>query len=80
MNIKPIVAAADGSEESLRAVEWAVAESGSGAPMLVVGSRGAGAFTALTLGSVSRYAAAHAACTVVVVRDLPPVAVVPPGR
>jgi nucleotide-binding universal stress UspA family protein len=149
MNIKPIVAATDGSEESLRAVEWAageailrseplrivsaaplparmvalqlrpdrdhvtdfirserdlalhaaasraawaapglvivtdpvagppaqaVAESGTGASMLVVGSRGAGAFTALTLGSVSRYAAAHAACPVVVIRDLIPVA------
>ena len=149
MNIKPIVAATDGSEESLRAVEWAAAEailhaaplrivsaapmppvtaavqirpdrdhvadfirserdaalhaaasraarvapglmivtdpvtgppaqgvagSGSDASMLVVGSRGAGAFTALTLGSVSRYAAAHAACPVVVVRDVLPVA------
>ena len=149
MNVKPIVAATDGSEESLRAVEWAageailhaaplrivsaaplppvmtalqirpdrdhvadfirserdlaldaaasraarvapglvivtdpvagppaqaVTESGSGAAMLVVGSRGAGAFTALTLGSVSRYAAAHAACPVVVVRDLLPAA------
>jgi nucleotide-binding universal stress UspA family protein len=52
----------------------AVAESGSGASMLVVGSRGAGAFTALTLGSVSRYAAVHAACPVVVIRDLLPVA------
>jgi nucleotide-binding universal stress UspA family protein len=52
----------------------AVAENGSGAAMLVVGSRGAGAFTALTLGSVSRYAAAHAACPVVVVRDLLPAA------
>jgi nucleotide-binding universal stress UspA family protein len=52
----------------------AVTESGSGASMLVLGSRGVGAFTALTLGSVSRYAAAHAACPVVVVRDLLPVA------
>jgi nucleotide-binding universal stress UspA family protein len=148
MNVKPIVTATDGSEESLRAVEWAageatlraaplrivsaaslppvttglqvrperddmadfvrserdaaldaaaswaarvapglvivtdpvdgppaqaVAESGSGASMLVVGSRGAGAFTALQLGSVSRYAAAHAPCPVVVIRDLLPV-------
>ena len=149
MNVKPVVAATDGSEESLRAVEWAageailhaaplrivsaaplpprmtalqlrpdrdhvadfirserdlalhaaasraarvapglvivtdpvtgppaqaVAESGTGASMLVVGARGAGAFTALTLGSVSRYAAVHAACPVVVIRDLLPVA------
>ena len=47
----------------------AVAESGSGALMLVVGSRGVGAFRALILGSVSRYAATHAPCPVVVVRD-----------
>src|SRR5689334_22923464 len=50
----------------------AVTESGSGALMLVVGSRGAGAFTALLLGSVSRYAASHALCPVVVVRDEAP--------
>ena len=50
----------------------AVAGSGSGALMLVVGSRGAGAFTALVLGSVSRYAASRASCPVVVVRDVPP--------
>jgi nucleotide-binding universal stress UspA family protein len=148
MNIRPIVAATDGSVESLRAVEWAaceavrhaaplrilsaaslpprltglqvrperdyvadliwaerdealdaaasraaraapglvivtdplagppaqaVTESGSGASMLVVGSRGAGAFTAMTLGSVSRHAAAHAVCPVVVIRDPNPV-------
>jgi nucleotide-binding universal stress UspA family protein len=47
----------------------AIAESGSGAQMLVLGSRGIGAFTALLLGSVSRYAASHASCPVVVVRD-----------
>ncbi len=149
MSAKPVVAATDGSEESLRAVEWAareavlrgaplrivsaaamlprmmerpagdglatvtdalaqdrdraltaataratqvasdllvdadhlpgapaqaVAESGSGALMLVVGSRGSGAFTALVLGSVSRYAATHAPCPVVVVRDETPAA------
>ncbi len=144
MSGKPIVAATDGSEESLRAVEWAareavlrgaplrivsaaallprmierpekpdldtvadalsrdrdlalaagaeravktspgllidtdrldgppaqaVAESGAGALMLVVGSRGIGAFTAMVLGSVSRYVATHASCPVAVVRD-----------
>jgi nucleotide-binding universal stress UspA family protein len=144
MSAKPIVAATDGSEESLRAVEWAareavlrgaplrivsaagllprmvsskghseyqtvsdvirkdsdvalstaaaraakvapdllidtdhlegapaeaVTEAGSGALMLVVGSRGVGAFTAMILGSVSRYAATHASSPVVVVRQ-----------
>ena len=47
----------------------AVTESGSGALMLVVGSRGIGAFHAMILGSVSRYAATHASCPVVVVRE-----------
>jgi nucleotide-binding universal stress UspA family protein len=47
----------------------AVAASGSGSQMLVVGSRGVGAFAALVLGSVSRYAATHASCPVVVVRE-----------
>jgi nucleotide-binding universal stress UspA family protein len=146
MSAKPIVAATDGSEESLRAVDWAareavlrgiplrivsaaalpprmigghaksgydtvadtirahrdgalaaaaeratrlapgllidadhldgspaeaVTDAGSGALMLVVGSRGVGAFAAMVLGSVSRYAATHAACPVVVVREAP---------
>jgi nucleotide-binding universal stress UspA family protein len=47
----------------------AVTHSGSGALMLVVGSRGSNAFTAMVLGSVSRYAALHAPCPVVVVRE-----------
>ena len=142
MMAKPLVAATDGSEESLRAVEWAAREavvrgvplrivsavqvpwmiglqvrpdrdfvadliheerdrafaaaaaraaevapglqvdtvplsgppaqavtaSGSEALMLVLGSHGSGAFGWMALGSVSRYAAAHASCPVVVVR------------
>ncbi len=47
----------------------AVTEAGAGALMLVVGSRGGGAFTAMVLGSISRYAASHASSPVVVVRD-----------
>jgi nucleotide-binding universal stress UspA family protein len=47
----------------------AVTASGSGALLLVVGSHGGGAFPAMTLGSVSRYAVVHASCPVVVVRD-----------
>lgn len=47
----------------------AVTGSGSGALMLVVGSKGSSAFAAMTLGSVSRYAAVSAPCPVVVVRE-----------
>jgi len=47
----------------------AVTGTASGALMLVVGSRGIGAFTAMVLGSVARYTADHASCPVVVVRE-----------
>jgi nucleotide-binding universal stress UspA family protein len=47
----------------------AVADSGSGAMLLVVGADGLGTFAAMTLGSVSRYVAVHAPCPVVVVRE-----------
>jgi nucleotide-binding universal stress UspA family protein len=47
----------------------AVVASGTDAALLVVGARGVGGFTAMILGSVSRYAATRAACPVVVVRQ-----------
>ena len=46
----------------------AVTESGSGALMLVIGFRGIGAFAAMALGSVARYAADHGSCPVVMVQ------------
>ena len=59
----------------------AVTSSACGALLLVVGSHGSGAFAAMTLGSVSRYAAVHAACPVVVVREAPErTAVSPVGK
>jgi nucleotide-binding universal stress UspA family protein len=46
-----------------------LAERAEDASMLVVSSRGADGFVTRTLGSVSRYAAAHAPCPVVVVHE-----------
>ncbi len=48
---------------------WALAQQAREASLLVVGSRGAGGFAAMILGSVSRYLATHAPCPVVVVRE-----------
>jgi nucleotide-binding universal stress UspA family protein len=48
-----------------------LAETTTGASMLVVGSRGTGLFSALLLGSASRYAATHGRCPVVVERQEP---------
>lgn len=42
-----------------------------GADLLVVGSRGHGAFTGMLLGSVSEHCVTHASCPVVVVRSSP---------
>ena len=142
MATKPVIAGADGSQESLRAVEWAAREAvlrgtslrivsvpelprrmtadpatpgtvsdvvekstsealtaaaelaaaqqpglavdtqllagapaevlvgaGQDASMVVLGSRGDGGFSAMILGSVSRYVATHAPAPVVVVRE-----------
>jgi nucleotide-binding universal stress UspA family protein len=48
-----------------------LAETTTDASMLVVGSRGAGLFSALVLGSASRHAATHGRCPVVVERQGP---------
>jgi nucleotide-binding universal stress UspA family protein len=47
---------------------FVLTEAAKGAELLVVGSRGHGAFAGMVLGSVSEYCAAHAPCPVVVVR------------
>jgi nucleotide-binding universal stress UspA family protein len=48
---------------------FVLTETAKGAELLVVGSRGHGAFAGMLLGSVSEYCASHATCPVVVVRD-----------
>ncbi len=47
----------------------ALVDCAGDAAMLVVGSRGAGGFSAMILGSVSRFVATHARCPVVVARE-----------
>ena len=48
---------------------FVLTETARDAELLVVGSRGHGAFAGMLLGSVSEYCAAHASCPVVIVRD-----------
>ena len=49
-------------------VQQALCQVAEGADLLVVGTRGRGAFEGLVLGSVSQYVAGHAPCPVVVTR------------
>lgn len=63
-----------GTDKLSGPIAVAVARSGAGAAMLVVGSRCMGAFAVMIHGSVMRYAATHASCPVVVVRGRPAVA------
>ncbi len=48
----------------------ALVDAAEGADLLVVGSRGAGGFSGLLLGSVSQQCAHHARCPVVIVRAM----------
>jgi nucleotide-binding universal stress UspA family protein len=48
---------------------YVLTQAARGAELLVVGSRGHGAFAGMVLGSVSEYCAAHSPCPVVVVRN-----------
>src|SRR5215472_7654662 len=47
----------------------ALLKAAGDASLMVVGSRGAGGFAAMVLGSVSRYLATHAPCPLVVARE-----------
>jgi nucleotide-binding universal stress UspA family protein len=49
----------------------ALVEASRHADLLVVGSRGHGAFSGMLLGSVSQHCASHALCPVVIYRDRP---------
>lgn len=63
----------DGSEHVIQTIvenhpAAALVDAAAGAELLVVGSRGHGAFAGMLLGSVSQHVTAHAPCPVVVVR------------
>jgi nucleotide-binding universal stress UspA family protein len=61
-SIKVSIVVAEGSAAG------AIIEASAHADLVVVGSRGHGAFSGMLLGSVSEHVVSHAACPVVVVR------------
>jgi nucleotide-binding universal stress UspA family protein len=69
VDVRPAVAEGPAAQVLLTAAE--------GAELLVVGSRGRGAFAGMLLGSVSQHCVQHAPCAVVVIpdRDSSPVGV-----
>lgn len=73
---KLLVDAGLGDQDDVEVIETVVSgfaaptliDASANADLLVVGSRGHGAFTGMLLGSVSQHCVTHAACTVAVVR------------
>jgi len=64
-DVKIETAAVQGQQASAALIDTA-----RDADLLVVGSRGAGGFSSLLLGSVSQQCAHHAPCPVVIVRQI----------
>jgi nucleotide-binding universal stress UspA family protein len=73
--VAPVIAEHPGLEVTTRVVQGPPAlvllHAAEDAELLVIGSRGHGAFTGMLLGSVSEHCVAHATCPVVVVRHDP---------
>jgi len=71
--VDTVLGAEPGIEVELTVTEghpaFVLTQAARDATLLVVGSRGHGAFAGMVLGSVSEYCAAHSPCPVVVVRN-----------